>query len=320
MLLDNHAVFDDEPTFSPLPCPSPPWGASTEYHPLKDVMLCDPRRIAPVPCCSVTVAKLAAGFDYCPAEAARQHAGLVATLTGLGIRCHLVPAVPDLPDLAFARDAAFMTPWGLLLLNPAAAHRRTEPAQVAQAARGWGAPIAGVIAGGHVEGGDICLLRDGVVAIGHSGERTDAAGAAAVASFFEARGWQAIRSPFDPGFLHLDTQFSMLDAATALACVEVLDPRFVAAVRSLGIDLVPVTADEVQTLGANVLSLGDRRIVAPAGNPRLSRAMARCGFEVIEVELSQFVSCGGGVHCLTMPLARHRQSFGRPSASRELRP
>jgi N-dimethylarginine dimethylaminohydrolase len=282
----------------------PRWGVRTEHDPLTDVMLCEPRAIAPVPCCSVTRESLAQGFAYAADAAARQHARLVATLEAAGARCHIVPAADDLPDLAFARDATFMTPWGLLLLNPAAPHRRRERAHIAAAARGWGVPVAGSIDDGFAEGGDICLLRDGLVVIGYSGERTDRAGAEAVARFFAARGWRSLLYRFDPYFLHLDTQFTMIDAGTALASVEVLAPEFRASIAALGIETLAVSRSEVQSLAANVLSLGRRRIVAAAENARVNALLRARGFEVLDVELAQFTHCGGGVHCLTMPLAR----------------
>jgi N-dimethylarginine dimethylaminohydrolase len=72
----------------------------------------------------------------------------------------------------------------------------------------------------------------------------------------------------------------------------------------LGIELLPATPDEVDRLEANLLSLGGCRMVAPAGDTRINRLLRRLGHDLIEVEIDQFVRCGGGVHCLTMPLAR----------------
>ena len=74
----------------------------------------------------------------------------------------------------------------------------------------------------------------------------------------------------------------------------------------LGIGIIPALREEVASLGANMLSLGDGRLVAPADNGRLNRDPRTSGFEVIAVEIDQFTRCGGGVHCLTMPLARRR--------------
>jgi N-dimethylarginine dimethylaminohydrolase len=280
------------------------WGIETEYGRLSDVMLCAPSHMRPVPCCSVTVQALKRGFEHSVQKAVHQHRALVRAFEVAGVRCHIVQPDPTLPDACFARDAVTMTPWGLLELRPAAAHRSGEARQVCDAVRRRGVPIAGRIDEGNVEGGDVCFLRPGLVAIGCSGDRTNEAGAQALATFFERRGWRSIICPFDPHFLHLDTQFTMLDERRALACVDVLDDEFLRVIERLGIDLVPVTYKEVQKLGANILSLGEGRIVAAAENERINDVLADLGYDVIPVDLDQFTSCGGGVHCLSMPLAR----------------
>ena len=285
--------------------PTRRWGVDSEYGLLTDVMLCAPSHLAPVPCCAVTVDSLRRGFRHSAERALEQHHELARALELAGVRCHVVQPRAGLPDLAFARDATFMTPWGLLELNPAAEHRRGEGPYIAQLARDWGVPLAGRVEHGTVEGGDICLVRPGVVAIGCSGSRTSEAGAASIGSFFVRHGWEVILNRFDPHFLHLDTQFAMIDDRRALACIDVLDDVFVDRMVALGIDLVPVSYKEAMRLGTNVLSLGNRRIVASAENARVNEELTRLGYHVIALDLEQFTRCGGGVHCLTMPLARH---------------
>jgi N-dimethylarginine dimethylaminohydrolase len=197
-----------------------------------------------------------------------------------------------------------MTPWGLLTLRPAVSHRNEEAAAVRQAAERWGVPILGALEEGCVEGGDVCLVRPGVVAIGRSGKRTDEAGTEALARLFEERGWRALRTRFDPHFLHLDTLITMVDRHRAVACVEGLEEGFVAELHALDIDLLPVTLEEVDRLGANILSLGERRLVSTANNARVNGELERLGYRVVALDIDQFVRCGGGIHCLTMPLSR----------------
>jgi arginine deiminase len=280
------------------------WGVDSEYGVLKDVLVSEPHHLEMVPCNSVTKASLQGGLALCPDTAADQHSRLIGALEQEGVRCHFVPPARDLVDLCFTRDSTLMTPWGLLMLAPAVEHRRAEAEQARRAARSWGVPILGGLETGHVEGGDVCLLRPGTVAIGWSGQRTDAAGADALARLFEARGWRAIRTRFDPHFLHLDTLITMVDRRRAVACIEELEESFVDQLSSLGIDLVPVTRGEVEQLGANILSLGNGRLLSTAANARVNRQLTQLGYRVAAVEIDQFVRCGGGIHCLTMPLAR----------------
>ena len=288
----------------PVPRAASRWGVSSETGRLTDVLLSGPAYLSMVPCNAVTRGSLAKGLFASPALAARQHRALVQALEATGVRCHFVPPAPGLADLAFMRDAVLMSPWGLVELRPAAEHRRAEPAHVAAAAATLGLPQLGRIEKGSIEGGDICLIREGLVLIGHSGDRTDEAGAAALGTLFERRGWTVIHTRFDPVYLHLDTLFTMVSADCAVACPEALDDAFLCQLGRLGIGLIPASLDEVASLGANLLSLGGNRLLAPAGNDRLNFKLSQAGFSVDTVDIDQFTRCGGGVHCLTMPLAR----------------
>jgi N-dimethylarginine dimethylaminohydrolase len=279
-------------------------GPDSEYGLLKEVLLASPRNLSIVPCNRVSEEALENGQSACSVTASRQHRALVETLMGAGVRVRTVHPVAELPDLAFTRDTSLMTPWGLIGLRPGIAHRRAEVDVVLATARAGGVPILGRVERGSVEGGDVCLLRPGHLVVGVSEERTTTEGAKALGSFFERRGWQVTLAPIDPDLLHLDTHFCVLDRDVALACVEKLDPAFVAMIRGLGIEIVPVREEEIASLGCNVLSLGRKRIVSTGSAPRVDDAVRALGFEVLTVPLGEFTQCGGGVHCLTMPLRR----------------
>jgi N-dimethylarginine dimethylaminohydrolase len=280
------------------------WGTDSEYGRLTDVMLSAPAHLELVACNAVATENHRNGLSCSTDVAALQHAKLVEALEARGVGCHFVPPVKGLPDLSFSRDATTMTPWGLLGLRPAVEHRLPEVQHTLETARAWGVPLLGTLSEGRVEGGDVCVLRPGVVIIGYSGERTDERGANALARLFEARGWKAILYRFDPHFLHLDTQFTIVDRDRAVACVDRLEGDFLRQLEALGIDLVPVTYDEVQNLGANIFCLGEGRLVSSADNSRVNAVLEGLGYEVAAVEVDQFTRCGGGIHCLTMPLAR----------------
>lgn len=280
------------------------WGVDSETGRLSDVLLSAPAHLAMVPCNAVTRHSLKRGLTSCPASAGTQHRALASRLEAEGIECHFVPPRPGLPDLAFTRDSVLMTPWGLVELRPSEPHRRGEAAYLAGALRGLGLSLLGAVEEGRVEGGDVCILRPGLVMIGISGERTDDAGARALGRVFESRGWRALYTRIDPRYLHLDTQFTMVSGRRGVACLDALEAGFAATMADLGISLLPATRAEVDRLEANLLSLGGGRVVAPAGGTRVNRELRRWGYEVIEVEIDQFVRCGGGVHCLTMPLSR----------------
>jgi len=304
MLLGS-AAAQTGATERPIERPNPRgWGVDSETGRLTRLLLSPPTHLAMVPCNAVTRDSLARGLSSCAASAGAQHRALVARLEAAGVECHIVPPKPGLADLAFTRDSVLMTPWGLVELRPSEPHRRGEPAHLAGALRAFGIESIGAVDEGRVEGGDVCLLRPGLVMIGISGERTDEAGARALGRIFERRGWKALYTRIDPRYLHLDTQFTLVSDHRGVACLETLDPGFAGTMAGLGIDLLPASPGEVDRLEANLLSLGGGRVVAPAGETRINRMLRRLGLEVIEAEIDQFVRCGGGVHCLTMPLGR----------------
>lgn len=279
-------------------------GVSSETDRLTDVLLCRPAFLKPVPCCSVTQESLRQGFATSVPRALAQHRALQAALEASGVRCHFLEPDPALPDMCFTRDSLVTTPWGLLALNPAAGHRRAEAAHALKAARSLGVPLAGVVSQGTAEGGDIAIVRRGLAIVGCSGDRTDEDGAESVADIFRGRGWDAIVYRFDPHSLHLDTQFAMVGDELALACTDVLSDEFLACLDGRGIETISVSYKEARALGCNILSLGERRVIASANNERVSDILRERGYQVETLELDEFTRCGGGVHCLTMPLAR----------------
>lgn len=283
---------------------TPAFSVDSEYGRLQSVMLADPRHLALLPCNSVSCEAQRDGRQLSLESAIHQHATLVAALRDEDVQVVQTPADPGLPDLAFTRDSSFMTPWGLLGLRPGAAHRAREVDAVLEAAKAAGVPVLGRIEQGRIEGGDVAMLRPGLLLIGVSGERTDETGAAALSAIFRARGWKVMIHHFDPHFLHLDTLLCLADRNLALACTDVLDDRFLQRLGELGIELIPARYKEARRLGCNLLALGNRRVLTAGTCSRLDAALAMRGYRAIAVDLSEFTMCGGGVHCLTMPLAR----------------
>jgi N-dimethylarginine dimethylaminohydrolase len=279
-------------------------GVTGETDTLVDVLLAVPSHLEPVPCCAATRASLRGGFAVSQMDAMRQHRALQKALERWNVQCRLLPADPGLADLCFTRDAAVTPPWGLLGLNPAMPHRAREVDHLLRFARRSGIPIFDTIRHGTVEGGDICIARPGLVFIGCSGERTNDAGASSVAAMFEAAGWEAVIYRFDPHFLHLDTQFCMVRPDLALACTDVLSDAFLATLDRLDIETIAVSYKEAMQLGCNILSVGQDRILSSAHNGRVNALLTDRGLDVQSVDISQFTRCGGGIHCLTMPLLR----------------
>lgn len=275
----------------------------SETDRLTDVIVCPPSHLTAVPCCEVTRQSLRDGFTVNRREALEQHATLIRTLEAHDVRCHRLAPIADLPDMCFTRDIAVATPFGLVALNPAMPHRRGEVEALIAACEHWRLPVRRIVEGA-IEGGDVCVAREGLLIVGMSGERSTSAGIKAFAAPFVASGWDVLICPFEAQHLHLDTIFCMVAKDEAIGCVELLDPGFLREVAARGIRVLPVPATSAATLGCNILALDDRSIIAAAGDDHVAAALGSAGHRVTLVDISQLTPCGGGIHCLTQPLRR----------------
>lgn len=280
-------------------------GIDSETGVLRSVLLCRPDNYEWIPTNDIARRTLASQRPPAHAAFAAQYDELVAALGEAGVECRYLETDPNLPYQVYTRDSSQMTPWGPAITQLERPQRRGELAAVlafyTEAAGGfWRMATAGM-----VEGGDIHIIRPGLLAVGHSGGRTDEAGARQFVGWFKEEGWETRLVAFPEHFLHLDVIFCMVTDGLALACTDVLDDDFVAWLKSHGIRIIPVSYREAMLdMACNVLALGDDRVVSPAHCGRVNEALRAEGVKVIDPDLRLFALGGGSVHCMTMPLAR----------------
>jgi N-dimethylarginine dimethylaminohydrolase len=270
---------------------------------LRDVLLCPPVNYHWIDTNAVAHATLSTGA---PADAARrvaQYAQLEAALKTANVALHHTLPEPHLPYQVYTRDSSQTTPWGPVLTQLAMPQRRGEYASLLDF-HGRHDGFYKFCSAGTVEGGDIHIIRPGLLVIGHSGVRTNEAGAAQFAGFFTAHGWEVKLVPFAEHFLHLDVLFCMATPRLAIACIDVLGEDFETFLADRQIRVLRASYAEVMAMSCNLLSLGDDRVVSPAHSVRLNAALRAEGVEVFDPELDEFARGGGSVHCMTMPLKR----------------
>ena len=68
--------------------------------------------------------------------------------------------------------------------------------------------------------------------------------------------------------------------------------------------MIEVTDEEAFTLGTNVLSIGDKKIISLPVNKKVNEELEKRGFEVIEVDLTEIIKSGGSFRCCTLPIER----------------
>ena len=281
------------------------WTVTHDTAALHDVLLAPPDDFRWLPLNAVARRALAeAGQPPTAAQIAAQHAELAHALVQGGARVHSLPAEPHLPYLVYTRDPAVVTPWGPVLGQCMRAERRGE---YAPHLRFFG-EFRRLSNTGTLEGGDVHLIAPGFAAIGVSGGRTDEAGAAQLAGWMRAEGWQVELVRFDEHFLHLDLIFAMAAPGLALACRDALEPGFIQAVQAAGIRLLDVTYAEAMQLHGNVLPMGGSTVVSAREATRVNAMLRAEGLTVLDPALSVFTMGGGGPRCMTCPLSRQDAS------------
>lgn len=195
----------------------------------------------------------------------------------------------------------------------------------------------------NIEGGDVIVLSNKALAIGHS-ERTDSEAIKEVAkqmlknNDFE-RVYEVIL-PKERNFMHLDTVFTIIDenlivtyphaleslqqtkiytkdscdnSGNVFLKCEVVNDSFInildKEIKNLEIVHVGNSDSECSAReqwydGTNVFALGPRKVVSYNRNKCTNNSLKDAGVEVIEIRGSELVRGLGGPRCMTMPIYR----------------
>jgi N-dimethylarginine dimethylaminohydrolase len=240
-----------------------------------------------------------------------QHGKLLAILQDAAVEVFELPPSPDLSlDAAYAHDASLPTDFGLILMNPGKPNRVPEAARQREFCESLGIPVLGEIRPpGTSEAGDMVWLDSHTLLIGH-GYRTNPAGIAQMRGLLKPQGVEVLTAPlpYGPGpsaCLHLMSLISLLDEKTALVDLPWLAVETVELLKSGGYTFIEMDASERETLACNVMSLGNKRLVAIEENRKTNQRLRDAGFEVHTFPGSEIcVNGAGGPTCLTRPLLR----------------
>lgn len=285
------------------------WGIDNEYGVLTDVLLGRPDYYRWTDAGALTqrtfdnAEKLGISFDLQRAQA--QHARMVECYEDAGVDCHFIRSDEQLHRNFFARDSNAMTPFGPIICHMQLKTRRADYVTAIEFYQNAGIPIWKMVTAGHFEGGDFNIIEPGAVIVGHCGERSEEAGAEQVVGWMEQEGWEALVVPIPAHFIHMDALIVMIAPKLAVACLDALEDWVIDWLTARGIKFVEVGyRDCVQSLGVNLVSLGNSKILSMASSGDLNERLRAMGFEVYDPDMSMFTYGGGGVHCLSQALCR----------------
>ncbi|HEX5741561.1 MAG TPA: arginine deiminase-related protein [Pilimelia sp.] len=236
------------------------------------------------------------------ARAVAQWRALRDTLADLGHEVQELAPEPDLPDMVFAANGAFVVDgvaYGAQFKYP----QRAAEAKAHQAfyeAQGWRFVPPTVVNEGE---GDFAYLpgaHGGLILAGFGFRtETDAHGEAQ-----EALGRPVISLKLvDPHFYHLDTALAALDDDNIVYYPEAFSASSRRVLRQLFPDAVVATREDALAFGLNLVSDG-RHVVLNTECAALAATLADAGYLPVPVDLSELKKAGGSVKCCVAELRR----------------
>ena len=253
------------------------------------------------------------GFLHAPDfnQAQGQHESLCSQLAAAGAEIEeLSPADNLTLDAVYTHDASLPTDFGLIAMRPGKTNRIPEEERhLAYAAKSGISVLGKINAPGSTEAGDMVWLDSRTLLIGR-GYRTNAEGIQRMRSLLAPKGVEVLSAPLPYGSgpaacLHLMCLISLLDETTALVDLSWLSVETVELLQTRGFHFIEIDPSERDTLACNVLSLGERRLLAIEENRRTNQKLRSAGFDVRTFPGSEIcINGSGGPTCLTRPLRR----------------
>lgn len=227
---------------------------------------------------------------------------LVQTYQNLGIEVFFLPPSENYPDSVFARDFGACLKDGYILGRFKHEYRKNERKAYEKKMQELNIPQLFKVHEGYFEGGDFFFLDDKTIVIGIL-ERTNQIGYQEIKEHFKNQ-YEVLFVESDPEFLHLDMCFNLIDDHLALICKEAFDISFLQELQKRKIELIEISKEDIFHHGLNVQALGDKKILALKKNHDINLQIKQKGYEVIELDITEILKCGGGIHCMTFPLKR----------------
>lgn len=232
-----------------------------------------------------------------PKKAKEQHRRLRDVLHQAGARVISLKELPGHPNSVFARDAGLVTPRGYVKLRLGLPSRRGEEDWMASALDKLGIRRLGTIEPpGTVEGGDVIMA--GKVAFVGLSERSNKAGVRQLARLLMSMDYEVRILTLPAPHLHIGGAMSVVDPGTVICCRGIFPKGFFS-----GFKVIEIPCPEATS--ANVIALGEKRVIVEKGTPGAAGALKKAGFRVRLLDLAEFVKGRGGPTCLIMPVDRY---------------
>lgn len=232
--------------------------------------------------------------------AARQWRNLYDVLSGRA-SIRLVEPVAGLPDMVFTANGGLVCRNREVIVSSFRhPERQAESRHFSRFFENSGYRVMRLGGGIKFEGaGDALYDSSGQVWVGH-GHRSDVEAISAIAARLAVKvnGLALV----DPKWYHLDTAFCPLANGYAIAYDKAFSAQGVERIRgAFGGKVIWVGDGDAGNFACNAVNIGNDIILHKA-SAGLKTELERNGFNIIEVEVSEFIKAGGACKCLTLEL------------------
>ncbi|ADU29061.1 dimethylarginine dimethylaminohydrolase family protein [Evansella cellulosilytica] len=269
----------------------------TEYDTLHRVLLCQPKHMKIRDVINETQ-KVFKNDGIDNELALKQHNNFIEALTSEGVHVELLPPSHLYPEQVFTRDIGFTLGDTVHVSHMARNVRKGEESILQHWLQKQNMKYK-TLSENKIEGGDVLIDGNSIfVGVSH---RTNESAIQHLQSLLPA--YDVIPIPFNEKYLHLDCVFNIISEREALIYPAAFDKNELELLRSK-YDVIEVGELEQFTLGTNVLSLGNKRIISLPINSSINLELNKRGYRIIEVDFSEIIKSGGSFRCCSMPLLR----------------
>ena len=222
-------------------------------------------------------------------QAIIQHQSYIDVLIKCGLDVLVLEPCEEYPDSTFVEDVALITPNCVIINRPGAPSRRGEVHEIEFVLKQKFKNIEAIEAPGTIEAGDIMMVGNHFY-IGLS-DRTNLSGAKQAIGFLKKYGMTGSTVTLND-VLHLKTGLSYLENNKLVIYGEFMnDPIFE------NYDFIEIPEEE--DYAANCIWVNEN-VIVPSGYPISKEKISNAGFNVIEVDVSEFKKLDGGLSCLSL--------------------
>ncbi len=222
-------------------------------------------------------------------NAIKQHKTYVNALKNCGLDVLELEADEKFPDSTFVEDTALLTTSCAIITYPGAATRKDEIVEMKKSIRKYYDTIEEIIHPGTVEAGDVMMVGTHFY-IGIS-ERTNLTGAEQLIRILN-------KYEMTGSVVHLER---VLHLKTGLSYLEnnvlVTSGEFLTNDEFKTFDLIEVPENE--SAAANCIWVNDT-VLLPKGYPITKQKIKDRGYQIIELDISEFAKLDGGLSCLSL--------------------